>query len=214
MKDYIHFFRQFREQFHTTGAIAPSSRFLAKAIARPLANAEKPVRVLEVGPGTGAATQQIVQLLSAGDQFDLVEINSSFAELIKEQFQSNEQYKRVAEISEVHVCALQDFEPDGLYDFIISGLPLNNFPPELVSEFFEIFANLLKPGGTLSYFEYMFVRSLRKTVSKNMRNLDAVIAPQVQQFRIERDWVFINLPPAWVQHLQFVSSAEAEHARI
>ena len=36
LREYRTFFRQFRQQFETTGAIAPSSRFLARAMARPL----------------------------------------------------------------------------------------------------------------------------------------------------------------------------------
>ncbi len=33
LKDHRLFFRQFRENFHTTGSIAPSSRWLAQALA-------------------------------------------------------------------------------------------------------------------------------------------------------------------------------------
>ncbi len=206
MKEYIHFFRQFRERFETTGSIAPSSRFLAHAITQPLANFKKenqPVRILEIGPGTGAFTGHIVRHLSAGDQFDIVEINEAFANLIQEQFKTKSHYQKAADVSQVHCCPLQEFETEGEYDFIISGLPLNNFSPALVADFFELFSKLLKPGGTLSYFEYMFIRSIKKTLSAKMREIDAVIKPQVEQHRIRRDWVFANLPSAWVQHLQF-----------
>ena len=206
MKEYLQFFREFRTRFETTGAIAPSSRFLARAITRPLADFKKehqPVRVLEIGPGTGAFTGHIVKLLSEGDQFDIVEINESFAQLIEERFEKEADYQAKKNISKVHCSPLQEFETAGNYDFIISGLPLNNFPPELVAEFFELFAKLLKPGGVLSYFEYMFIRSLKKPISSKMRKIDAIIKPQVQQYRIHRDWVFANIPSAWAQHLQF-----------
>ncbi|MEZ6065076.1 MAG: hypothetical protein R3B90_05075 [Planctomycetaceae bacterium] len=35
LRDNFEFLRQFRERFHTTGAVLPSSRFLAKAMTGP-----------------------------------------------------------------------------------------------------------------------------------------------------------------------------------
>src|SRR5438270_8819364 len=72
------FFRAFRRNFHTTGAILPSSRFLARAMASDLKGPRGPARILEVGPGTGAVTREIVRLLLPGDRLDAVEINPSF----------------------------------------------------------------------------------------------------------------------------------------
>ena len=48
--DHVEFFRQYRRRFQTTGAVAPSSRFLARALARPYERHEGACRVLEVGP--------------------------------------------------------------------------------------------------------------------------------------------------------------------
>lgn len=206
-QDHLTFFSQFRTRYKTTGAIAPSSRFLAGAITGPLKRRARPARILEVGPGTGAVTRRIVRMLNPDDTFDLVEINETFAELLNHRFAQDRHYSRVAEISRVHVCPLQEFQTEGNYDFIISGLPLNNFTPELVREFFEIFFRLLAPGGVLSYFEYMYVRTIRKRISKRpdrarMRALEEVIEPYLAEHRIRQNWVFVNLPPAWVQHLQ------------
>jgi phosphatidylethanolamine/phosphatidyl-N-methylethanolamine N-methyltransferase len=61
--EHLEFFRQYRHRFQTTGAVAPSSRFLARALARPLQQHAGPCRVLEVGPGTGAVTRRIARLL-------------------------------------------------------------------------------------------------------------------------------------------------------
>src|SRR3712207_2100544 len=60
VRDHLEFLRQFRRQFETTGAVAPSSRFLAAAMTGPLSRRTKPARILEVGPGTGAVTRKIV----------------------------------------------------------------------------------------------------------------------------------------------------------
>lgn len=203
------FFRQFREQFHETGAVAPSSRFLARALTGPLCRRTKrPARILEVGPGTGAVTRSIVELLQPGDHLDLVELNPRFVEILQERFLNGIPASAQAARIAVHQCPLQEFSGEGGYDYIISGLPLNNFSPSLVREIFEAYFRLLAPQGVLSYFEYMYVRSLRQTLSldgsqrQRLRELDAIIGPHLQEHRIHRDWVFVNLPPAWVQHLQ------------
>ena len=104
-------------------------------------------------------------------------------------------------------CPVQGFQSDSPFDFIISGLPLNNFSPDMVQEIFETFFRLLAPGGVLSYFEYMYVRPVRRLLAgtdekARLAALDDIIGPFLSQHRLYRSWVFVNLPPAWVQHLQ------------
>lgn len=210
IKEYATFFRQFREQFETTGAIAPSSRFLARSMCRWLKARPvdaPPARILEIGPGTGAVTREIVRHVRPGDRFDLVELNGVFANTLRQRFQHEPHWKRVADQSQVHECPIQEFPATRPYDFVISGLPLNNFPEQLVAEIFEAYLRLLGPGGTLSYFEYQFVRSIRMRVgAKNQRTrlsaVDAIMQDHCRRLRIRRDWIFPNLPPAWVQHLR------------
>ena len=209
-REYSTFFRQFREQFETTGAIAPSSRFLARAMTRHIRNRPAdapPLRVLEIGPGTGAVTNTIVKLLRDGDRFDLVELNDVFSQHLRTRFEQDSVWQRVAAQSEVHICPLQEFQAVEPYDVVISGLPLNNFPADLVDDIFDHYFRHLAPNGVLSYFEYQFVRSLRtrigaKSERERLRSIDATMARYCQQHRIRRDWIFINLPPAWVQHLR------------
>lgn len=206
LAEHLAFFRQFRETFCTTGAVAPSSRFLAKALTEPLSKRNGPVRVLEVGPGTGAVTRHIVRRLDDGDRFDLVELNKRFVEILNLRFETHPEYRRVAQCSAVHQMPLQEFRSPEPYDFIVSGLPLNNFPVPLVEEIFGSFFSLLRPGGVLSYFEYMYVRPMRRLVAKSgekerLAGLDAVIRRYLGPHRFRQDWVFVNVPPAWVQHL-------------
>ncbi len=207
LKDHWEFWRQFRQQFETTGAIAPSSRFLARAMTGPMARRDRPGRILEIGPGTGAVTQRIVRLLRPEDRFDLVELNETFAGLLRDRFEHDNNYRAVADRSAVHVCPIQDFAATEPYDVIISGLPLNNFPAELVRSIFETYFKLLAPSGTLSYFEYMYVRPMRKLVANpaekaRLTDLDRIANDYLSKYRIRRSWVFVNLPPAWVQHLR------------
>jgi phosphatidylethanolamine/phosphatidyl-N-methylethanolamine N-methyltransferase len=221
LREYTTFFRQFRQQFETTGAIAPSSRFLARAMARPLQqrDGDSPVRVLEIGPGTGAVTRTLVRHIREGDCFDLVELNESFVEMLNGRFEKEPHWNRIREQSQIHMVPVQEFQTDEPYDFVISGLPLNNFPTDLVEEIFQAYFRILKPGGVLSYFEYQFVRSIRTRVGKQeertrLAAIDATMKSYTDRLRFRRDWIFVNLPPAWVQHLrseEVKPVAESEH---
>lgn len=208
VRDHVEFFRQYVRQFETTGAVAPSSRSLARAMTRPLcACRDRDVRILEVGPGTGAVTREIVRHVKPGDTFDLVEINAEFANLMRKRFETQPHYRTVAERSTVHVCPLQEFEPEGRYDVIISGLPFNNFPSTLVEELLDVCLELLNPGGTLSFFEYMYIRPLRRMVSRSeektrLGEIEGILQSRFADHRFDTDWVFVNVPPAWVQHLR------------
>jgi len=206
-RDHIEFFRQFRTHFHTTGAIAPSSRRLARAMTRHIAGQRGPSRILEVGPGTGAVTRRILKLLRPEDRLDLVELNEDFAALLRHRFQSDPAFHSAAEQARVHVCGIESFKSDDPYDFIVSGLPFNNFSPAFVEQVLDALFRLLAPGGILSFFEYMYVRPLRKLVSRaperaRLTALDGVLTTYLARHGVSRDSVVFNVPPAWVQHLR------------
>ena len=54
LTEYGLFLREFWTNYHTTGAILPSGRWLAAALSRYVGKGNGPQRILEVGPGTGA----------------------------------------------------------------------------------------------------------------------------------------------------------------
>ncbi len=209
IKNQVAFFRQFRQRFETTGSIAPSSRFLARSMTRYLAarDISKPVRILEIGPGTGPVTDVIVRLMRLGDVFDLVELNEEFVRILGQRFETESAWAAVKTQSTIHQLPVQDFNPSESYDFVISGLPLNNFPAELVTSIADTYFRLLRPGGVLSYFEYMYVRPIRKVITRGaekvrITSIDATLQSHCNRHRIRRDSIWLNIPPAWVQHLR------------
>src|SRR5205809_32873 len=85
-KECGRFLRECRLQFRSTGAVLPSTRFLARALVSELRTPREPARILEVGPGTGSVTKEILHHLQARDRLDLVEINPRFVTLLRDRF--------------------------------------------------------------------------------------------------------------------------------
>jgi phospholipid N-methyltransferase len=207
LKQRATFIKQFTTRFETTGSLVPSSRFLAKSVTRYLSERkESPIRVLECGPGTGAFTNRIVRLLHPGDTYHLVELNEPFVQTLKRRFEEEPRWQAVADTAQIFETPLQDFQPTEKYDFIISGLPHVNFSPALLEQMTAAYFRMLKPGGMCSYFEYMHLLRIRKSISlrgarQRMHKVNSILQNFCSQYRIRRDSVWRNVPPAWVQHL-------------
>jgi len=201
------FFREFRRHVRSTGALLPSSRFLARALVAELRKPREPGRILEVGPGTGSVTREICRLLLPEDRLDAVEVNGRFVALLQRRFDHEPLFNRCCDQVELVHAAVEELVGDATYDFIVSGLPLNNFPVGQVREIFKAYNRLLKPGGTLTYYEYVLVRQL-KTPFVNRRErrrlfrVGRVVGQYIRAYQVRRQRVLMNVPPAIVRHLR------------
>lgn len=202
------FFGEFLRNFHTTGAILPSGRFLGRALARFVAEENsRPRRILEVGPGTGAVTRHIVAGLGPADQLDLVELNDAFVEQLRHRFESDPLFAAAKNRWRIFHCPVQDIPREEPYDLIVSGLPLNNFSVELVEDILATMTGLLAPGGTLSFFEYMAIRGIKGRVGpraqrQRMQGISRALDSILGEHEFRRDWIWPNVLPAWVHHLR------------
>jgi len=194
------FIRQARRDFLHTGAIAPSSRFLARAVTSVIASLGRPVEVLEAGAGTGALTEEILRRLPDGSHLDIYEINPIFSGHLERRFGGRE---RVSVINR----KVQEIPAGSHYDAIVSGLPLNNFEPSLVKEILSRLFEALRPGGVLTYFEYLLIRELKSLATgrqerQRLRRVGRVTGGYLQKYEFRRDAVILNIPPAVVHHLR------------
>lgn len=202
------FFREFLRNFHTTGAVLPSGRFLAAALAHFVGEkSAEPRRILEVGPGTGAVTRHIIARMGPADRIDLVELNDTFVEQLQRRFAAEPAFQRVAGLARVLHCPIEDLPRDERYDLIVSGLPLNNFAVADVERILSALTELLASEGTLSFFEYIAVRSARAIVSgpterTRLRGIGKALRNVLDGREIRRDAVWLNVPPAWVHHVR------------
>jgi phosphatidylethanolamine/phosphatidyl-N-methylethanolamine N-methyltransferase len=202
------FFGEFLRNFHTTGAVLPSGRFLAAALVRFAAQTPNgPRRILEVGPGTGAVTRHLIAAMAPADHLDLVELNETFVRRLGELFESEADFQAVADRSRILHCPIEQLNSDQDYDVVVCGLPLNNFAVASVEGILASLTGLLSCGGTLSFFEYIGVRPLRALVSgkserERLRGVGRAMRNVLDGREIRRDAVLLNVLPAWVHHVR------------
>lgn len=203
------FLRQTVTRFHDTGAIAPSSRWLARALAAPLASRDAgPRQILEAGPGTGAVTAEIVKHLRPGDRLVLSEINPVFVAHLERRLRGDPRLSPWRGQIEIRPGPVQGIEDEARFAHIVCGLPFNNFDPSLVREIFAVFRRALQPGGTLGFFEYAGVRRLKALLAGRservrLREVARAIQAEISRSEAAQRLVLLNLPPARVHCLRF-----------
>lgn len=200
------FIDQFRRNFRHTGAVLPSSRALARAMASFIGQGDAPRRILEAGPGTGVFTETIAGRMAPFDRLDVYEINPGFADYLEARFRTEPVFTALEGRLTLHREDVLALPAEATYDRIISSIPLNNFDPGWVRELLGTFMGHLTPAGVLSYFEYVFIRKLKSVVSarqerERLREIGEVTAQYIEMYQFRCDHVLFNLPPAVARHL-------------
>lgn len=144
------FAKQFAQQPQSTGAIAPSSRSLARKVVR-CANLSKAQTVVELGPGTGVFTEEILKNLSPGTLFFALELNRAFAEATRKRCPQACVYHDAASSLPKWLQANKTQHAD----CIISSLPWTIFDHQEQKHILDAITQSLKPGGTFVSIIYL-----------------------------------------------------------
>lgn len=143
------FLRRFLGDPKRTGAVAPSSPFLAREMARavdPLAAG----LIVELGPGTGPVTKALIAHGVRRERLLLVEYDPYFCKLLSERFALT----RVVRADAFALRAALGGRLTQPVAAVVSSLPLLNEPPQrrlnLLDEAFE----LMGPDGVFVQFTY------------------------------------------------------------
>jgi phospholipid N-methyltransferase len=178
----------FLRDLRKTGAIAPSSRFLADDITELLrleiSEKNKPLRILEIGPGTGTLTKAIVASLRTEDQLDLVELNPHFTRLLRRKYS--------ADNINVFYGDFIEYQPSASYDYIFSSIPYETIPEQISEIIWRKKLSVCSKGGKISYYKYLNFNHFRCKLEKKL----------VKEHCINEKLVFLNLPPAKLFTLQ------------
>ncbi|HYG74435.1 MAG TPA: methyltransferase domain-containing protein [Planctomycetota bacterium] len=205
----IAFIKQSIRDFRTTGAVAPSSAFLARGIAKNLpAEVPENFRVLEVGAGTGSITTELARHMSGRGYLELFEISPDFCSVLRQRVAVEKCFEQMRSRISIHEGDVRSLKKQHHYDAIVSGLPFNCFQPDEVRGFIEHFRYLLKPGGGLIWFEYVAIRQLQspfvgKARREQLKGVGAVTGSFIREHQYRQQIVPLNLPPARIRHLRF-----------
>ncbi|MGY0020450.1 class I SAM-dependent methyltransferase [Streptomyces sp. YJ-C3] len=203
----------------TTGAIAPSSKALARLLTDPVQeHATQPLNVLEAGAGTGSVTRTLISRLSPGSRLDIVEANARFASQLRRLVRTHPRLVGRSERVRVHHTLVEQLDTGRPYDVIVSGLPFTNFTPAQVETIMNRYMELLHPGGTLTYFAYRGTRYARaltasRSEARRHRAVEEVLADYQRRYATGCWTVWGNLPPANVWQLRRPARASVPAAQ-
>lgn len=170
-----------------TGAVAPSSVHLARAMVKGLTLGPGQT-VVEFGPGTGALTAEIRRILPSPSSYLGVEIEPRFADLLRRRFpglhvvegSAEEAPRFVAEAGCAQVKA------------VICGLPFATLPAGVQDGVVRALDVLVGPGAQFRTFQYIHAYPLPPAVRFRHR-MRELFGPHTWEATVMR-----NLPPAYV----------------
>ncbi len=142
--DFTLFRRRLLQNPRQVSAVAPSSRFLARAMAEGLGPATG--RVVEFGPGTGQLTRAILAAGIAPANLALFELDADFVAHLR---------AGLPDVAVHHLGADRADEavPPGV-GAVVSGLPLLSMPPALREAIVGAAFRILAPGAPFIQFTY------------------------------------------------------------
>jgi phosphatidylethanolamine/phosphatidyl-N-methylethanolamine N-methyltransferase len=181
LDDEMQFIRSWIEKPLSTGAVMPSSRGLARAMAR-YVDPKSVGPVIELGPGTGPVTEALVKHGVDPARLVLVEFNPDFCRLLRARYPSatvvqGDAY-RLKRLLEIYVR-----EPAAA---VVSGLPLVTKPLRTRLRLISDAMSLLAEGAPFVQFTYAMLPPIPKELSGVRAEASELI--------------WMNLPPArvWV----------------
>jgi phosphatidylethanolamine/phosphatidyl-N-methylethanolamine N-methyltransferase len=179
--DEVRFIRSWLETPLSIGAVTPSGRVLARAMAR-YVEPEMPGPVVELGPGTGPVTEALVEHGVDPARLVLVEFNPVFCQLLRARFPA-------ATVIQADAYGLRRALASLLRRpaaAVVSGLPMFTKPVRTRVRLLRDALALLRPGAPFVQFTYAVVPPIPRAFAG------------VQAEASERIWM--NLPPArvWV----------------
>lgn len=186
------FASQALENFQSTAAIAPSSRFLAEAMVDPLA-VERARTVIELGPGTGVMTRELLRRMPFDAKLLAFEVSPRFVSYLRDNIRD----PRLEVVPANAGCVVEELAKRGLdrADAVLSSLGLTLMPVDVVVDVLDGASRLIGDWGAFTQFQYVHRVRLedgRPIYCDITRWLDERF-PVVNRRMIVR-----NLPPAFV----------------
>lgn len=178
--------------YKTTGAVAPSSRYLAEAMLAPLALKPGCV-VVELGAGTGVMTRALLDALPNDATLLVFEISDRFYKFLRANFRD----KRLVllQTRAEHLDTELQRRSIERVDGVVSSLALGFFTDTDRKAVLEAFLPFMGEGSVYTQYQYMQGIELR---DGRLRRF-SVHSLLRHYFRsVRRQSVWRNIPPAYV----------------
>ncbi|MBL4706737.1 MAG: ribosomal RNA adenine dimethylase [Flavobacteriales bacterium] len=174
------FIKQYRSNKKEVGAIAPSSKFLRNRMMAPI-NFHRADVIVELGPGTGVFTKELLKLMKPSAKLYVFETNQSFYEKLKSEIQD----ERITIYNESAELVKQKMDGLGIdqVDVIVSSLPYTVFPIRLKIKILNSCTSALADDGIYVQFQYSL--NAHKLLKKKFA-------------KVSLDFTPMNMPPAVV----------------
>ncbi|MFA7668690.1 MAG: methyltransferase domain-containing protein [Burkholderiaceae bacterium] len=147
VSDYISFLREWMRNPKSVAAVSPSSPALAALITSRINADTGPV--LELGPGTGSFTRELIKHGVKEHDLTLIETSRIFAHQLQERFPTATILRMdAARIAETPLLNR------GEIGAVVCGLGLLNMPVTAIEKIVEGGISVLRPGGQFFLFTY------------------------------------------------------------
>jgi phospholipid N-methyltransferase len=178
--------------FPMVGAISPSSRYLANAMLEPLPFERTRIAV-ELGAGTGAITNALLDRLPPSATLLVFEINRRFFDCLRRSISDprviliNSSVEYID--SELHRRGIQQV------DAVVSSLGLAFMPDRQRHALFERLLPFLQPRSVFTQYQYIHGLQFREGALRRF-NLRPLLRRYFASVQSKIEWR--NLPPAFV----------------
>lgn len=185
----IAFLREFLKAPVELGTCFTSSKALARSMVSGL-GLETARVVVELGPGTGAITEEVLRRIPKGCRFFAIERNAGLVRELRERWPEVSVHQDDARNLRA-ICEREGVRP-GEVDIVVNSLPFLLFPEDLQDEILRETAAVLRPGGRFTLITYR-IEGLMPSVRKFRRLMER----HFSEVRLRRR-VLQNMPPASV----------------
>lgn len=179
MGNKTRFLKEFFKDSKQVGSVAPSSRSLQRKMVSKV-DFENARCIVELGAGEGCITREIIRRMGKDTILLSFELHEGF---VKDHLQFDDPRVHVINDSAEHIRKYLAEHGLSHADYILSSLPLTNFPKSLKESIIDEAIQSLAPGGI--YMQYQYSTTALKLLKSKFQKVKMGFTP-------------INIPPAFV----------------
>src|SRR5918997_908309 len=177
LRDRLAFLRAFVAHPRRVGAVLPTSRWAVRDMLD-MGDVQDSNLVVELGPGTGVYTREILTRLRPDAHLIAVERDPRLAQLLAERYQ-DPRLRIICDSAE----NVQTYLEGAKCELVVSGLPFTSLGSDVAQRIFAQIVDILAPNGIALVLQY-----------------STIIQGQLRRVfpHVERRISLLNVPPAFL----------------